>query len=192
VALLLVALGGLIVWMMMRDKEQPQPRVTTSNQGSTEQTNTTGRAGSNTNSSANATPQSSPVDVAALQKEVQAALGAWAETVRRRNLDEHMNYYAEVLDVYYNATNVSRDRVRADRAAAFSKYSSLDMQLSNVNITIEPSGTRATATFDKTFDFRSDEKSFNGSGLNRFWFAKTGGRWRITGEKDLKTYYINK
>jgi hypothetical protein len=181
--------------MMMRDRRQSEERrVTTSNSNQEEnrQANTTTRPNLNPTPAASPTPQPSPVDVAAAQKEVQAVLDAWAGTVRQRNLDEHMKYYANVLDVYYNATNVSRDRVRADRSEAFSKYTSMDMQLTNINIVIEQTGTRATATFDKTFDFSNDEKSFSGSGLNRFWFTKQGGRWLITGEKDLKTYYINK
>jgi predicted lipid-binding transport protein (Tim44 family) len=192
--MLLIALGGLVTWIMMRDKGQTQTRTAeaNSNQADRQQTDTTGRTNSNTNPSANTTPQPSPVDIAAAQKEVQAALNDWADTIRQRNLEEHMKYYADVLDAYYTATNVSRNRVRADREAAFTKYTSMDMQLTNVNIEIDRSGTRATATFDKTFDFRNDEKSFNGSALNRFWLAKVGGRWRITGEKDLKTYYVNK
>jgi ketosteroid isomerase-like protein len=197
VAILLLVLGGLITWVAMRDRNANQQSTgnTTSNEnvaGNTRQSNTTTRTESNTNSSQTPTPQPSAVDVAAAQKEVQAALNAWSDTIRQRNLEEHMKYYADTLDVYYNSANVSRERVRADRAAAFSKYNSLDMQLTNVNITIEPTGTRAVATFDKTFDFRGDEKDFSGSGLNRFWLAKSGGRWRITGEKDLKTYYVNK
>jgi ketosteroid isomerase-like protein len=195
VAILLLVLGGLITWVAVRERNANQTGATTSNTngtGDTRQSNTATRKDSNANSSQAPTPQPSAVDVAAAQKEVQAALNAWADTIRQRNLEEHMKYYADVLDVYYNSTNVSRERVRADRAAAFSKYNSLDMQLTNVNITIEPTGTRAVATFDKTFDFRGDEKDFSGSGLNRFWLAKAQGRWRITGEKDLKTYYVNK
>jgi hypothetical protein len=177
----------------MRDKGRTETGVATanSNQGETKQENAT-RTKSSTNSSANTTTQPSPADTSAAQKEVQGVLNAWADTIRQRNLDEHMKYYADVLDVYYNATNVSSARVRTERSAAFSKYTSMEMQLSNINISVEPSGTRATATFDKTFDFRSDEKDFKGSGLNQFWFSKASGRWRITGEKDLKTYYINK
>jgi hypothetical protein len=195
VALLLVALGGLIAWIMLRDKPQPEARVApaNSNQAEVRPANTnTARANANNPPSANTTPQPSPVDVSAVRTEVQAALNGWAGTVRQRNLEEHMKYYADVLDVYYNATNVSRDRVRADRSAAFDKYSSLEMQVSNLNIDVDPSGTRATATFDKSFEFSNDEKTYSGSGLNRFWFVKTGGRWRITGEKELKSYYINK
>jgi ketosteroid isomerase-like protein len=198
VALLLVTLGGLITWIMMRDNkaQTEQTRATSSNstQNETRQSNTA-PANSNANTAAAATPmpQASPsVDVAAAQKEVQALLNDWAGAVRQRNLEAHMKYYAGVLDVYYNATNVSRERVRNERDAAFSKYSSMDMQVSNVTIAVEPSGTRATATFDKTFEFRNDEKTFSGSGLNRFWFTKTGGVWRITGEKELKNYYVNK
>lgn len=176
VALLLLALGGLITWVMLRDK-----------QGAAAQQN---NARTDTNT---APPQSAtPVNAAITQKEVESALSAWADTVRQRNLDAHMEYYADVLDVYYNATNVSRERVREDRAAAFSKYSSLDMRASNINITVNPLGDRAIATFDKTFDFRGGEKNFSGSGLNRFWFRKINGHWRITGERELKTYYVNK
>lgn len=191
VAILLLLLGGLITWVAMRDRNPAQQGAATSNGNEGSRPSNTA-TGSNANSYQTPTPQPSAVDVAAAQKEVQAALNGWAETIRQRNLEEHMKYYADVLDVYYNSANVSRERVRADRAAAFSKYNSLDMQLTNVNITIEPSGTRAVATFDKTFDFRGDEKDFSGSGLNRFWLVKTNGRWRITGEKDLKTYYVNK
>jgi hypothetical protein len=196
VALLLVTLGGLIAWIMLRDRPQPDARaVVPANSNQTEvRTVNTNTVRSNTNNppSANTTPQPSPVDVSAVRTEVQATLNGWAGTVRQRNLEEHLKYYAEVLDVYYNATNVSRDRVRDDRSAAFNKYSSMEMQVTNLNIDVDPSGTRATATFDKTFEFSNDEKTYSGSGLNRFWFVKAGGRWRITGEKELKSYYINK
>jgi hypothetical protein len=195
VGLLLVTVGGLITWIMLRDKGQTPIVTTNTNRVETQQGNNTTpqpRANTNANSNANATPQPSPVDVAAARAGVQVALNSWAETVRQGNLEEHMKYYADVLDVYYNATSVSRSRVRTDREAAFSKYSSMDMQVANINIEIDQTGTRATATFDKTFDFRTDDKSFNGSGLNRFWFTKVGGRWLITGEKELKNYYVNK
>ena len=195
VALLLLTLGGLITWIMMRGRPHPETSVLPANSNQTEvRPGNTNTARSNTNStpSANTTPQPSPVDVSAVRAEVQVALNAWAGTVRQRNIEEHLKYYADVLDVYYNATNVSRDRVREERSAAFDKYSSMQMQVSNLNIEVDPSGTRATATFDKTFEFSNDEKTYSGSGLNRFWLVKTGGRWRITGEKELKNYYVNK
>jgi hypothetical protein len=97
-----------------------------------------------------------------------------------------------VLHTYYNASNVSESRVRANVARAFSSYSTFDVQITNLQIQVDPSGEKAVATFDKTYEFRNAEKRYAGSGLNRFWFEKIGGRWLITGEKDLKTYYVNK
>ena len=176
VAILLVALGGLITWVMLRDKGQA---ITSANSN----------AGSNTGS--NDRSSGRPGDMAAGQREIQDLLNAWVDSIRRRELDQHMGYYADVLEFYYSATNVSRDRVRADRSAAFTKYSSMEMQLSNMRILVDPSGRRATATFDKTFKFSGGEKDFSGSGLNRFSFEKVGASWRITGEKEIKTYDSN-
>ncbi len=176
VVVLLLALGGLLTWVMLRDKTG----------GSGQQANT------GTNANTGTSQRAAPANAEALKKEVESALTAWADTIRQRNLDAHMEYYTEVLEVYYNSTNVSRAQVREDRAAAFSKYNSLDMRLSNLNISIDPSGDRAIANFDKTFDFRGSDKNFSGSGLNRFWLKKIDGRWRIAGERELKTYYVNK
>jgi hypothetical protein len=191
IVLLLLALGGLGVWALLRDNKKT---VDASNVNDNQ--NKGGRAAGNTSTAsrkgvaASATPVAS-LNASAAQKEVTAALNGWAQTIKDKNIDEHMKYYADVLDTYYTATNVSRDRVRADRERAFSKYDKLDMQLANVRVEVDSALSRAVVTFDKTFDFRG-EKNFSGSGLNRFWLVKSNGGWRITGEKDLEIYYINK
>jgi hypothetical protein len=142
----------------------------------------------------NPTPQPSPTpptDTAAARREVANALNGWRQTMINPDVNAHMSYYANVLHTYYNASNVSESRVRANVARAFSAYSTFDVQITNLQIQVDPSGEKAVATFDKTFEFRNAEKRYAGSGLNRFWFEKIGGRWLITGEKDLKTYYVN-
>ena len=108
------------------------------------------------------------------------------------SVDVHMVYYADTLHTYYNAKNVDIGMVRNNVARAFSTYVSRDVRISNLQIDVDPSGERAVATFDKTFEFRGGGKTYAASGLNRFWFEKIGGRWLITGEKDLKVYYVNK
>lgn len=176
VALLLVTLGGLLTWVMLRDKAQDASSTTTSNPATT---------------SANTTPQPSAGDMTTAQREVQDALNAWADSIRQRNLDEHMKLYADKLDVFYNSSNVSADKVRLARDDAFSRYDTMDIRLSKTKIEITDSGTRAVATFDKIFDFKG-VKNFSGAVESRLYLAKAGGRWRITGEKDLQTYYVNK
>jgi ketosteroid isomerase-like protein len=131
-----------------------------------------------------------PVDAAAVATQVTSALNGWAAATTARDIDRHMSYYAENLETYYNAKGVSSARVRSDRERAFNIYSSMDVQLSNIRVTPDPSGQRATATFDKTWTFEGDKYS-NGSVQQLVTLAKVGGRWRITGEKDLQVYYVN-
>lgn len=211
--ILLLGLGGVGAWLLLKDKNDggningdntgtDSGRVGNTNTGTTPD-RTPGTLGGNTNTQPyitptpttqpTPTPQPTPptTDASAVRREVSNALNGWRQTMINPQLDAHMSYYADVLHTYYNARDVSVSRVRSNVARAYSSYSTFDMQITNLQIEVDPSGMRAVATFDKTFEFRNDQKRYAGSGLNRFWLEKIGGRWLITGEKDLKTYYIN-
>jgi len=189
--ILLLGLGGAGAWLLLRDKSDNKNGATnTARAGSDSQNNaspssSTNRNGAKASSSPSPAASVSTVDVAAARKEIAGTLNAWADSIKSKDINAHMKYYAATLGTYYSRSNVSADVVRADRERAFSKYTTLDIQITNLKIEIDPNGQRAVATFDKSFDFRG-EKNFSGSGPNRFSFEKTGGVWRITGEKDLK------
>jgi hypothetical protein len=211
--ILLLGLGGLGAWLILRDKggntTNAGTETTRTNSNSTivvtndtpgaKNTNTTAIATSSPiqtptplmtpspTPTASATPTST-TDTA--RKEVMNALNGWTQTMRDADLNGHMSYYASTLHTYYLQSNYSASRVRDNVARAFAKYSTFDVRLSNIQIEVDPSGDKAVATFDKTFVF-TGATTYSGSGLNRFWLEKIGGRWLITGEKDLKTYYIN-
>lgn len=125
-----------------------------------------------------------PSDASAVQSEVQAALKGWTDSMKRHNLDEYMSHYADTLDAYYRRSNVSLSDVRADKAKAFARFTSMEVELRNIQITPDESGTRATATFNKSWYFLGD-KPFEGTVRQALWLEKSGGRWRITAEKDL-------
>jgi hypothetical protein len=218
VTILLLSLGGLGAWLLLKDNtgsgnlnggntgRGPGGRVDNVNLDA-QPGNTPDLRSGNMNTQpkvspttiATATPYSTPTpqptptpqstDTGAARREVSKALEGWRQTMVNPDVDAHMSYYADTLHTYYNARNVDSSRVRSNVARAFSSYSTFDVQITNLQIEVDPSGEQATATFDKTFVFASSEKRYAGSGLNRFWFEKIGGRWRITGEKDLKTYY---
>ncbi len=125
--------------------------------------------------------------------EIRNFMEGWAQTSRNRDIDAHLQYYADTLDFYYNRTMVPSSKVREDRTRAFAKFNYLSVQLSNINIQLDSTGQRATVTFDKTFDFRGDNNAFfNGSVQSLLALTKLGGSWLITGEKELKVYYVNK
>lgn len=131
------------------------------------------------------------VDTSNTKQAVLAALNSWTAAIRARELNVELSYYAETLDVYYARRNISADFVRELHTRLFSKYATLDMRLSNINIDVSQSGWSATAVFDKTFNFQG-EKNYSGAVQSRFDWTKINGVWRITGEQDLKTYYVNR
>jgi ketosteroid isomerase-like protein len=216
--ILVLAVGGLGAWLLLRDKSGNGNNGTSTGAETARTSNTSNVVASNNNASTqtssntstlpgtvstptpvttpyptpSATPQptTATADTSSARREVMDALNGWTETMRQGDLDRHMAYYAETLHTYYMQSNYSASRVRANVAKAFSKYNTFDVKLTNMQIEVDPSGTSATATFDKTFTF-SGASTYSGSGLNRFWLEKIGGRWLITGEKDLKTYYVN-
>jgi serine/threonine-protein kinase len=130
-----------------------------------------------------------PVDAATVQREVGATLNAWAAATTGQNLFEHMKFYADTLETYYLKQNVPVQQVHNDRSRAFTRYGSMDVALSNVQIKPDPSGTRATAIFDKTWEFESDDKHSVGSVRQQLTLARFGDRWLIVGEKDLQVHY---
>jgi serine/threonine protein kinase len=127
-------------------------------------------------------------DAAEVVKEVADALDAWAESTRERDLNAHSQAYADTLETFYKKSNVPSSQVLAERARAFTRYDSMNVKISNVEIVPDASGTRATATFDKSWEFEADDKTSNGSVRQQLTFVRQGDRWLITGERDLQVY----
>jgi hypothetical protein len=78
--------------------------------------------------------------------------------------------------------------VLAERARAFTSYDSMDVKIDNVEVEPDASGRRATATFDKRWEFRSDSKTATGRVRQQLTFVKQGDRWLIASERDLQVY----
>jgi ketosteroid isomerase-like protein len=130
-------------------------------------------------------------DAAHVSKEVAEALEDWADSTRERDLDDHMRHYADTLETYYKKQNVPASQVRADRSQAFVRYDQMDVKISNVEVTPDPTGTRATVAFDKTWEFDSPDKNSKGSVRQQLTLVRAAGRWLINGERDLQVYFTN-
>jgi hypothetical protein len=194
VTVLVLAVVGLGAWLLLGAKQSQQTGNTRSaRESTTTNTQTTASpAASATPLAPSPTPTPSPVNIAALRKEVMTALNGWAETSMARDIEGQMSYYAQTLDVYYTRTNVNASVVRTDRQRAYDTFSTLDIELSNVQITPDATGERAVVVLDKTWNFEGEEKSTSGSVQQELRLAKIDGRWRINGEKDLQVYYVNR
>jgi serine/threonine-protein kinase len=140
------------------------------------------------------TPTPSPTPLSGRQVgEIAAGVGnalkGWAETTQNRDLDGHMAFYADRLDFFYLKPGVPAAQVRSERGRAFDRYDDMQVKLSNLQVVPDPTGTRATATFDKEWEFEGGDRRSKGSVRQQLTLVKTGGHWLITAEKDLQVHY---
>lgn len=77
--------------------------------------------------------------------------------------------------------------MRSDKENAFRQYSGIRLSISNLTVTPDASGERATAVFDKEWVF-DGERRFAGKVQSQMQFKKVNGQWLITGERDLRQY----
>ena len=136
-------------------------------------------------------PTLKPDEAKTIMKDVKNAVDDWKNSSENLDLDGNLEQYADSVD-YYVAGRVNREKVRADKQRAFEQYDSINFDISNVKIMPDDSGEKATAVFDKKWKFEGDEKYSAGKVQQQLTFSKVAGRWLITGEKDLKVYYVEK
>lgn len=140
----------------------------------------------------NSLPPPSIVDTQAVGQEVSNNLYAWKSMLESRNFNGYMGTYADRLDYYYTKGRLTAGQVKADKQRAFNLYRNFNVNISNMSTTVDPSGDRATVTFDKEWYFDRPGNPSRGKVRSQFQFTKINGRWLITGEKDLKVYYVGK
>lgn len=118
--------------------------------------------------------------------EVVSEIESWRETTEDMDLDSLMAHYAPRVD-YYNRHGVDPGYIRADKSRAFSRFTDIQMNLSNIQLTLNDKGDKITAVFDKGWRF-SGERTSTGKVRQQLELSKLDGRWLITSEKDIKVY----
>ena len=124
---------------------------------------------------------------AALKKAVAARLKTWEASIETRDLEKHLQHYADQIEIYYNAANTNRDFVSADRSRAFKQFDTLKLEIINVDINLETTDA-AIVTFDKGWDFKKGESFSNGLVQQEVKMRKIEKQWLIVSEKDLQVY----
>jgi ketosteroid isomerase-like protein len=167
--------------------------VTSTVNGSVPATNSAVVAPSETDDVAEDSPPTSapPVsarEAATVRKEVSGAVSSWANAIESGNINGHLNYYADTLEYYYTARGFSKNQVRADKQRAFEAFDDIEFNISNVRVTPEADGDRATVVYDKAWAFSNAERTSEGKVQSQMTLQKIGGRWLIVGERDLKVY----
>lgn len=197
--ILLLGLGGLGAWLYLKNSRN---EVVSVNVNKTTNRPTNSNAATNQNSNSNlaaasptATPTAQPAlkpeEFKAVTNDVKDALNDWKDATEDFDFEKHIGSYADTVD-YYNGGRVSVAKIRADRQKAFEIYDSMDVDIDNLKVTPDASGEKATAVFDKKWNFEGEENFSSGKVQQQLQLEKINGRWLITSEKELKVYYVDK
>lgn len=167
-------------------------------------TNTNVAVNSNTNANANTTPPSTPTpkptlkpaEIETSKKEAESVIYGWKSAAEAHNLDTNLSNYADTVD-YYKGGKISKSKLKASKEPAYKKYDSINIEISGMKVTVDPTGEKATVTFDKEWDFSGVDKDGNdvfntGKVQQQLILNKFNGKWKIVSEKDLKVYYADK
>lgn len=153
-------------------------------------------ANANANSNANASPTASPTasktpsptpsfDAEDVKSEVSSKMDEWRSAMESGDLDSVMSHYAGRLEYYYRSGGVSSGFVRSNKQKAFDQYYTFEVNISDLRVTPDETGQKATAVFNKTWMFEGSDDRSEGTVRSQFQLTKIGGQWMITGEKDL-------
>jgi len=194
--LLLLGIGGTAAWLYFKsNRTAVAVNVNTAPQNRQSNSNAANQNVNLATPSPTVTPTPQPTlkpeESKAITSDVKNVVDEWKNTTENLDLDAHISQYANTVD-FYKAGRVNVGRVRADRARAFAAYDSININIDNVKVTPDAAGEKATVILDKEWNFEGAEKFSSGKVQQQLTFAKTNGRWLITGEKDLKVYYVDK
>ena len=198
-ALLMLVLFGAGAWLYLRKDKQvavnvnadsPANRPANMNSANNQNQNASNNQNANT-PTPTPRPTLDPKESKEITDDVKDVIDNWKNASENLDMETHLAQYADTVD-YYKGGRVGISRVRADKQRAFDAYDSIDIDISNVKITPDETGDKATALFDKQWKFEAEEKYSSGKVQQLLTFARINGRWRITGEKDLKIYYVEK
>ena len=132
----------------------------------------------------------SPEQETQVKREIADFMNGWRETNEKKDIEAHLRHYADTLQIYYGESNKDKGLVRTDRERAYRIYDTISFELDKLKITPE-SMESATVVFDKSWTMKNQKKTSTGSVQQEIHLTKSGGKWLIDGEKDVKVYFIN-
>jgi tetratricopeptide (TPR) repeat protein len=106
-------------------------------------------------------------------KEVEAAIVAWAKAWSSKNMESYFSSYGSDFD---NGGKASRKEWETERSARITSKSNITVRISNLSVTVK--GNRATAVFRQ--DYNADKLAV--SSRKTLQLVQSGGRWVIVSE----------
>lgn len=123
--------------------------------------------------------------------DVLGFLENWRATMAKGDLQRHVNAYAPQVDRFFTKRGVSRSAIHAEKQRFLEMYPNVNKyEIHDVKLEWGNEG-RAVVTFRKDWD-TSGVTRFAGSERQRLTLSKAGGEWKITGEEELRVYWVRR
>ena len=210
VALVAGMIGGLLgIWALSyyqgadsNESASAQPPAPSASQPAT-QTSATGAAAQSQTPDAGeqarvtATPAGEPTPAAEApagespagandEEQLRGALTGWIDATNARDLDRQMSFYDARVETFYLARDASRQAVRAEKSAVFSRATKVDVRADPPRITLSADGRTATMRFRKQFAVEGGGADRRGAVVQELRWRRTPRGWKIVGERDLR------
>lgn len=203
--LVIGGLGAAGAWFYFNSGQTTIVQNNTNAVSNSNSTNSNAANIANTNVNANANtnvatptpkPTLKPAEIETAKKEAESVIYGWKSAAEAHNLDTNLSNYADSVD-YYKGGKIGKAKLKASKEPAYKRYDSIAIDISNMKVTVDPTGEKATVTFDKEWDFSGVDKDGNdvfntGKVQQQLVLNKFNGKWKIVSEKDLKVYYSDK
>ena len=120
------------------------------------------------------------------QAALRGALGEWVAATNARDIQRQMSFYGSTVDAFYLTRNVSRDRVRAEKAQVLGSADVVEVQAAEPSIQLSPDGRTAVMRFRKKYAIGGEGNVRSGEVLQELRWRRTGEGWKIVSERDLR------
>ena len=122
---------------------------------------------------------------------ISILLNQWADATRDRNVEAEVGCYAPVVDRFYGQRRVSASQLRRQEESVFSRIAAVRrFEISNIQVKrIAPEW--AVVSLDKTWDFGKQTR-FAGSARDELVLRPVHGEWKISSQREVKVYWVDK
>jgi ketosteroid isomerase-like protein len=118
--------------------------------------------------------------------DLSRAFTGWIAATNRRDLGQHLSFYAPRLKAFYLARDVSRDAVKIERARAFNQAGRLSVRAMEPETILLEGGRVAVMRFRKQYESGAAGRKRSGEVVQELRWRRTGQGWKIFSERDVR------
>ncbi len=120
------------------------------------------------------------------RQSINKTLQAWINASEEYDIKRYVSFYAQTLEGYYEARNVSRRAVEVDKLRQFGQEKSPIIDIHSLSVNLNQGQRAATVRLTKRVALRNDHgESHSRDVMQELRWLKSSRGWKIVSERDL-------